>query len=56
MPDAVLWLHVDVFVWIFALSWVVGWYMERGDSGPLLMPQLSHVTANTLFLLMLSSA
>jgi membrane protease YdiL (CAAX protease family) len=48
MPDAALWLHVDVFVRIFVLSWVVGWYMERRDSGSLLMPRICHGIANLL--------
>ena len=38
MPDAPLWLHADIFLRIFVLSWVVGWYMERRDNGSIVMP------------------
>ena len=34
LPDAPLWLHIDLFVRIF----VVGWYMETRDNGSLMMP------------------
>jgi membrane protease YdiL (CAAX protease family) len=48
MPEAPLWLHADIFLRIFVLSWVVGWYMERRDNGSLLMPWGCHGVANFL--------
>jgi len=48
MPDAPWWLHADIFLRIFVLSWVVGWYMERRDNGSLLMPWICHGIANFL--------
>ena len=48
MPDAPWWLHADIFLRIFVLSWVVGWYMERRDNGSLLMPWICHGIANLL--------
>ena len=48
MPDAPFWLHADVFLRIFVLSWVVGWYMEQRDNGSLLMPWVCHGVVNFL--------
>jgi membrane protease YdiL (CAAX protease family) len=48
LPDAPLWVHADLFIRIFILSWVVGWYMEVRDNGSLLMPWICHGIANTL--------
>jgi membrane protease YdiL (CAAX protease family) len=53
MPDAPLWLHADIFLRIFVMSWVIGWYMERRDSGSLLMPWLCHSIANLVTFLSL---
>ncbi len=46
MPEASLWVHVDFFIRIYVLSWIVGWYMERRDNGSLLMPWICHGVAN----------
>ena len=48
MPDAPLWLHVDIFVRVFVLSWVLGWYIERRDGGSLFMAWLCHGIINFL--------
>ena len=48
MPDAPLVLHVDIFVRVFVLSWVLGWYIERRDGGSIFMAWMCHGIINFL--------
>lgn len=48
MPEAPLWLHADIFLRVFAASWLIGWFMERRDGGSLVMPWLAHSLANLI--------
>ena len=46
LPNAPLWIHVDLFVRITILSWLVGWYMIKRDRGSIFLPWICHGCAN----------
>ena len=48
MPEAPVWLQADIFLRVFAASWLIGWLMERRDGGSLVMPWLCHSLAKLI--------